>query len=83
MILTERATATMEEIPNSAPNEALIKAEAPKLVSLLEEMKNGLDVLTQEPRFLREEETMLVPPWLELRLSSTFFTICRVHDDLT
>ncbi|KAK1327289.1 hypothetical protein QJS10_CPA01g00140 [Acorus calamus] len=46
----------MEEIPNSAPNEALIKAEAPKLVSLLEEMKNGLNFLTQEPRFLRESD---------------------------
>ncbi|KAK1320844.1 Coatomer subunit zeta-3 [Acorus calamus] len=41
----ERATTTMEEIPNSAPNETLIKAEAPKLVSLLKEMKNRLDVL--------------------------------------
>ncbi|KAK1288419.1 hypothetical protein QJS10_CPB19g01204 [Acorus calamus] len=29
------------------------------------------------------EETMLVPPWLELLLSSTFFTICRVHGDST
>ncbi|KAK1272376.1 hypothetical protein QJS04_geneDACA012441 [Acorus gramineus] len=54
MIPTERATTTMEVMPNSPPSEALIKAEAPKLVSLLEEMKNGLDVLTQELRFLRE-----------------------------
>ncbi|KAK1284707.1 hypothetical protein QJS10_CPB21g00294 [Acorus calamus] len=29
------------------------------------------------------EETMLVPPWLEPLLSSTFFTVCRVHGDST
>ncbi|KAK1305523.1 hypothetical protein QJS10_CPA10g00849 [Acorus calamus] len=44
-LVQERATTTMEEIPNSAPNETLIKVEAPKLVSLLKEMKNRLDVL--------------------------------------
>ncbi|KAK1312962.1 hypothetical protein QJS10_CPA06g01788 [Acorus calamus] len=44
-------------------------------------MKNELGVLTQEPRFLREEETLLVSPWLEPRLSLMFFTICHVHGD--
>ncbi|KAK1302818.1 putative 60S ribosomal protein L18-1 [Acorus calamus] len=76
--------------PKRSPNQGIAttsisssssRAEAPKLVSLLEEMKNGLNFLTQEPRFLREEETMLVPPWLEPLLSLTFFTICRVHGD--
>ncbi|KAK1317849.1 hypothetical protein QJS10_CPA05g01470 [Acorus calamus] len=48
-------TETMEEISNSVPNEALIKAEAPKLVSLLKEMKNGLDALRVKVDILVEK----------------------------